>query len=41
MKDATGVIEGNGKATYQNIHEDKKVLMREGRNPSEDTVRYR
>ena len=30
MKDATGVIEGNGKATYQNIHEIKST-MREGR----------
>ena len=30
MKDATGVIEGNGKATYQNIHEIKSTV-REGR----------
>ena len=26
MKDATGVIEGNGKATYQNIHEIKSTV---------------
>lgn len=30
MKDATGVIEENGKATYQNIHEIKSTV-REGR----------